>query len=838
LKFYTNAVQIGNQILVRGYDNGRQFFHKEKYKPTMYLRSKVESEFKTLDGLNVRPVVYNNIYEAKQAIKKYADISNSKIYGFESFTYTYLFEEYREAILYDPSLIRIANIDIETVSDEGMPDIAEADKGITAITVKCSGKIVAFGLREFETTDPEVTYIQCDDEEELLLKFLDTIEYFSPDCFTGWNIVGFDIPYIVNRIVRLFDVEQAKRLSPWNLLQEKRTFDRGVMREYYYPVGVSILDYMLIYKKLIFEPRESYRLDAIGFAELGERKLDYSEYENLASLYRENHQMFMEYNIKDVRLVDRLEDKLRLIELIFSMAYEAKCNFEDMLGSVKPWEIKSYGELMAQNIVFPPKLKKDSLFEKESLEGGFVKEPIIGMHDWVVSFDLNSLYPHLIMQYNISPETFVGKREESCSLESILNGDVDDEIEHIRENNYIVSANGCFYRRDIEGFFPKMMEKLYNGRVENKNKMLEAKRQLEKTKDKDEIARLNKEISRQHNAQLNKKILLNSAYGVLTNEHFRFYSFDNAEAITKGGQLSVRWVEKALNIYMNQIMKTKGVDYIIYADTDSVYVNFGPLVKSLFDEDTPKEEIINFIDTSVKEKFQKTINTAYETLRLRMNADKQKMIMKRESIAERGIWTGKKRYILNVWDKEDVRYKEPKINITGLESVRSSTPSSCREKIKQISKLIMNTDEETVLTFIEDFRKEFETLPFDEIASPRGINGMKKYDDPDMIFKDRTPIQVRGALVFNKALKDFGVNNISPIFDGDKIKYCYLQMPNTVKSNVISISSILPKEFKLDDKLDRDTQFDKCFLEPVKNILMAIGWKHERDGVSLESFFS
>jgi len=424
----------------------------------------------------------------------------------------------------------------------------------------------------------------------------------------------------------------------------------------------------------------------------------------------------------------------------------------------------------------------------------------------------------------------------SASVDKFLNDDIDTSV--ARELNCIVAANGCLYNREIEGFFPKMMERLYNGRVENKNLMLQAKRKLEDCNDPAEQEALKNEIAKQHNAQLNKKILLNAAYGVLTNEYFRFYNFDNAEAITMGGQLSIRWIEKKLNAYMNKVLKTKNVDYVIYADTDSVYLNFGPLIKTIFDEDDSKEDIIEFINESVKVKFQSVISKSYEELRVRMNAVQQKMIMKRESICEKGIWTGKKRYILNVWDKEDVRFHEPKISITGLESVRSSTPSSCRERIKEVSKLIMNTDEETVLTFIENYKKEFETLPFDEIASPRGIKGMKKYADDDTIFKSGTPIQVRGALVYNKALDDFGIKNIPPIFDGDKVKYCYLQMPNALKSNVISVATILPKEFKLDDKLDRETQFEKCFLEPVKNILSVIGWKHERGGASLEAFFS
>jgi DNA polymerase elongation subunit (family B) len=838
LKFYTNVNQIGNYVYVRGYKNGRQFSEKIRYQPTLYFKTNKETEFHTLDGIPVSPKKYDSIYDAKQDIKKYSGIDNAVVYGYEQFAYTYIYEQFQNQIEYDKSLIRIANIDIETVSDEGMPDVSEADKMITAITIKCQGKVIALGYREFTPKDDTV-YIQCDNEEQLLLQFIDILDHFKPDCFTGWNIMGFDIPYLVNRIVRIFDVETAQRLSPWKMLTERRTFYRGVAQEYFYPVGIAILDYLLIYKKLTFEPRESYKLDYIAFVELGERKLDYSEYENLTGLYRKNHQLFMEYNIKDVNLVDRLEDKLRLIEFMFTMAYDGKCNYEDMLGSVKPWEIRSYAKLMKQNIVFPPK-RKTTYFENtedSSLEGGFVKDPLTGMHEWVVSFDLNSLYPHLIMQYNISPETFVGKREEPYSIEQILRSEKDEEFDRIVEKDLLVSANGCFYKRDVKGFFPMMMEELYNERVEYKKKMLDAKRKLEKATEKNEIEFLTREVAKFHNAQLNSKILLNACYGVLTNEYFRFYNFDNAEAITKGGQLSIRWVAQKLNIYMNKVLKTSGIDYVIYADTDSVYLNFGPLVNSIFDEDTDKETIIDFINTCVETKFQKVINTAYEELKIRMNVVEQKMFMKRESIADKAIFTGKKRYILNVWDKEDVRYKEAKINVTGLESVRSSTPSACREKLKETFKLIINSDENTVIDFIEQFRIEFQTLPFEDIAYPRSIKGMRKYADDDTIYKKGTPIQVRGALVYNNALEQFGIENkYTPIFDGDKIKYCYLLLPNKLKSDVVSIVNTIPKEFDIENKLDRDTQFEKCYLEPVKNVLSVIGWKHERSN-TLDSLF-
>mgnify|MGYP000856087310 CR=1 FL=1 len=834
MNFYTNVDLIGNYILVRGIENGKRFKKKVKYKPTLYFETNKPSEYRTLHGKSVKPKKFDTIWDARSTIKEYSSIENSKLYGFESFQYTYINEKYEEHIDYDESKIRLATIDIETVADEGMPNIATANKPITAITISCMGEIVAFGYGEFDPPQ-NITYIRCDDEQELILKFLDTWEYFDPDCIGGWNIKGFDIPYLVNRIVAVFDVDTAKRLSPWKILKERRVANRGGWDEWFYPLGISILDYMLIYKKLTFVPRESYSLDYIAQMELGEKKLDYSEYENLNTFYRENHQKFMAYNVRDVTLVERLEDKLKLIELIFSMAYSFKCNYEDMLGSVKPWEVNIFNELIKDKIVFPPKSSFDDI-EREELVGGFVKHPIVGMYDWVVSCDLNSLYPHLIRQYNISPETFRGKwLDATYTIPSILNENFPDK-KYLEEVNFIASANRCLFTRDFDGLLPRLMEKLYDERTQFKKKMLVCKQDKENASDEKEKKRLDKLISKYNNGQLNRKIFLNACYGVLTNEFFRFYSHDNAEAITMGGQLAIQWIEKKLNGFLNKLIGTKDVDYIIACDTDSVYLNLGPLVKKYYGDGKP-EDIVDALDMFVKEKIEPFIESSYVELQEGMNAKYQLMTMKRESICQNGIWTGKKRYILNTWDKEGVRYHEPQISITGLESVRSSTPSACRKKIEEVAKLIMTTDEETVQEFIIKFREEFRTLPLEEIAFPRGIKGIAKYSDSSSLYKKGTPIQVRSAILYNHFIEENKLIQLTPMFDGDKIKYCYLTLPNPVKDNVMAFHNVMPTVMNLEKYVDRDIMFEKSFLEPINRILDVIGWSSEKN-TSLEDFFA
>jgi DNA polymerase elongation subunit (family B) len=292
-------------------------------------------------------------------------------------------------------------------ADQGFPDITTADKEITAITMKKNDMYIVLGCGEFVTDNEKIKYIRCKDEHELLLKFLDVwrSKWFSPDLITGWNVEGFDIPYIVNRIRRVLGHNMAKKLSPWEILEERTIQFMGREQQVFIPVGISTLDYLQLYKKFSFTNQESYRLDHIAFVELGERKMDYSEYDSLFGLYKNDFQKFIEYNIKDVDLVDRLDEKLKLIEQVFAIAYDGKVNYQDAFTSVRMWDVIIHNYLLNQRIVVP-QLRVGN--KDGQIIGAYVKDPKKGMHKWVVSFDLNSLYPHIIMQYNISPETYIG----------------------------------------------------------------------------------------------------------------------------------------------------------------------------------------------------------------------------------------------------------------------------------------------------------------------------------------------------------------------------------------------------------------------------------------------
>lgn len=818
--FYTNIYQRGDKLYVRGYENGKLIEKIENYKPYLFVQKK-GGKYKSLEGHELDKIEFASISEAKEFIKLYDDVSGFEIYGLTDFKYLYAQDEYPGEIKYDTSLISVGSIDIECkVDDQGFPDIKKADREITAITIRKNNKSFVFACVDYTAHDDSIYYIKCKNEVELLTRFIDSWMHLKFDVITGWNIEFFDIPYLINRIINVLGKREAEKLSPWKIIEERRIEIRGKENQVYNIAGIANLDYFQLYRKFKFGNKESYKLSFIAQDEEVGDKITYEG--TLDSLYYENPQKYIEYNIHDAVLVDKLNDKLGFIELVFAFAYDAKVNYSDTMTTVKPWDVIIHNDLMTHNICIP-QFKRQNMFD--SLVGGYVKEPKIGLSKWVVSFDLNSLYPHLIMQYNISHEMFVKREGNFPSIDRILNGFYENRTE------YSITANGCVYRKDKQGFLPRLMEKMYNDRSVYKTKMIDAKKKYEETKNSE----LTKEISRYHNLQLAKKIQLNSAYGALGNQYFRWFNFNHAEAITTSGQLAIRWIEKKINEYMNKLMKTKNVDYVVASDTDSIYVTMETLVGHLGNIDEKK--IVSTINDFCENKIQPFIDECYKELAVMMNAYQQKMFMKRETIANKGIWKAKKMYILNAWDVEGVTYDTPKLKMQGIEAIRSSTPQACRKAIKESLSIIMNGNQDNLRTYVNKFREEFSKLSFEEVASPRGINGMTKYYDSQTIYKKGTPLQVKGALLFNSLLKKHNIKNIPPIQDGDKVKYAYLKIPNPIHDTVISTSDIVPPEFNLDKYIDRDLQFSKTFLEPLKSITEVISWNPENVS-TLEDFFS
>ena len=830
MHFYTNVKKYKDFILARGIKNGERYLKRLKYEPTLYIPTNKHTAHKSIHGEYLQSKKFGSPSHARHWKKQYEN-TGIDIHGLDQWEYTYIAESFPSDIEFDIKNINILNIDIECECEDGFPEPTEAEERVNAITMKLFGDnkthVIGIDNFDFKTDNPDIVYHKCRHEKELLTTFMNLWDELEPDIITGWNVETFDISYLVNRIWKLFDWDTVKKLSPHELITSREWLYMGQKKMISYNIaGVAILDYLEMYKKFTYITRETYRLDHIAEIELGKKKLDYSEFGAMHLFYRNDYQKFLEYNIRDTELVEQLDNKLQLMELVITMAYQAKCNYEDVFGSVRYWDLLIFNFLRKRNVIPPPK----KLAQDSRIVGAYVKEPQVGQHKWVRSFDLNSLYPHLIMQYNMSPDTYQRKIfNQDISVKKLLEGEVDLSM----LTNTTVTPNSAIFRTDKQGFLPELLEEMYDQRVLFKRKMIQAQQELENTSKDNTRKRteLEYDIVKYHNNQMVRKISLNSCYGALGNQYFRYFNREIAEGITTAGQLSIKWIEKAVNDYLNKLLDTND-DYVVAIDTDSIYVVFDKLVSRV----NPKNPI-DFLDTVAKEKIEPMMSESYEELASYVNAYQNKMDMSREVIADKGIWTAKKRYILNVHDSEGVRYKKPKLKMMGIETAKSSTPMWCRKKLEEGLKVVMSGTESDVWEFITNARNEFERLPIEEISFPRGVQNVRKYHNAASIYKKGTPIHVRGSLLYNNFLHKYKIEKKYPVIqNGEKIKFCYMKLPNTMNENVISFVSTLPKEFELESYIDYDLQFEKSFVEPLGVIIEKIGWNTEPVS-SLESFF-
>ncbi len=812
MKFYTSVVQIGNSICVRGIENGRRFAKKDQYfKPRLFVPKKNSgaAQYHNLFGEPLEVIELADINDAREFVKNYEGVSNMRIHGNTNWQYQYITEKYAGDIDFDMSQIDIRSIDIETETESGFPNIDTANERILLISSQnyATKDITTYSIRDYVS------------EEAMLQQFLADWVHHCPDVITGWNIGLFDVPYLVHRIRRLLGEEAVKSLSPWRQVRAREIRMNDKVLVTYDLVGVNQLDYLDLYKKFTYNAQESYRLDHICKVELGVGKLE-NPYDTFKEFYTKDWPEFVRYNRVDVERVSQLEDKMKLIELALTMAYDAKCNYADVFSAVRIWDCILYNHLWNQNVVVHP---RDKSRPDRSIVGAYVQDPVPGKYDWVVSFDATSLYPSIIMQYNMSPETLMTEYNalaEPVGYSEIMSAKVDQLLDQRIEIDHCMSANGFYFRRDKKGLFPEIVAKLFQDRQDYKKLMLAAQQKYEETGD----PRYQNDISKYNNFQMARKIQLNSLYGAWANYYFRYFDDRIAEGITLTGQYIIRTVGRALNDYLNKICGTKDQVYSFYSDTDSCYITLDPLVKKFYAGKTDAE-IVKILDKICEEKIAPAINRACADLAGYTKAFEQKIVFKREAIATRGIWVAKKRYALNVYNNEGVQYAEPKLKVMGLEIVRSSTPEVIRKTLKDAVKVAITKDEAELQEFIKREKDNYLKLSPAEIAFPRGVNNLAKYASTTDIYSKGTPMHVRGALLFNHHIRQRGLDQRYPMIqEGDKIRFLYLREPNHIKENCIGFIGDWPTELQLTSFVDYDIMWEKSFIEPLNGIIEGLGW--------------
>lgn len=846
--FYTSVLRQGNKILHRYIDkHGGRFIEREEHSPTLFVKSEKETGWKTLKGVPVEPKQFPDIASARDFHSKFKDIRPDIIHGITDYDLLFIHDRYRDTIEFDFNLIRTFFVDIEcsVPNDAGFPDPQLANFPINAITVYDTLKKRYYTFStvtsSYKAKVDNCLYIPCESEKQMITVFMNWWEKNYPDILTGWNSEGFDVPYIVNRFSKLAGEEFTSRLSPWGKIKARETvnsFNQDVV--VYDIVGIEHIDYVDMYKKFTLKNRENYRLGFIAEIELGETKVEYEG--SLYDLAEDNPDMFLDYNVHDVTLLVRMEAKLQLLYLVTTLAYFMKVNYSDTLGVVRLWTSKIAYELYNRQMVIDTYHRPTT---DTSFEAAFVKEPIRGKYGPIATLDATSMYPHMIMLCNISPDTKINFNECPDELKPLFKTRLIEPIESgewagdsaLQEHNITIAGNGQMFRKDKVGILAELMNELFQMRKAKKNEMLALKREKESksgTLSPAEEFALDSKIRALDVLQNSLKICLNSVFGATGNKHFPLFDLDLAEGITFTGQAGIRFVARRISEYISKVLELPETkDFVIYIDTDSLAVNLTDLMDK-FGLDKSNVDLITKIADGKLSEVAKDATEEYCNM---LNGMWPALIFKREKVCTAGIYCSKKKYILKVWDNEGVRYHEPEISVTGLETNRSSTPKYVREYLLKAYEIVIDKTEEDLQEFVSEFRQEFEKQEFDLIAFPRGVNDVEKYADRTSIYKKGCPMAVRAALMYNHLLEKHGLDKkYLPIYSGNKIKFIHLKDRNPTRENVIAYLEKLPPEFNLEQYVDYDVMFTKTFSDPLQNVIDAIGWTTEKQS-DLSAFF-
>ncbi|QFR57782.1 DNA polymerase [Stenotrophomonas phage Moby] len=890
--FYTFCEKVGSRIYHR-YVNAAGERKQEVVSEVpleLFMKSR-DGEVRSLYGDRLKRFQFNSISEAADFEKRMEGVE--PIFGQTDPVQQFISQKYKGKIKFDFNKFRILNFDIEVRTDGyddedeaqvrrvfsneaetwtvgeirnydgatqyevydlmhdrwypiescpqlmvgGFPEADEAKYEITSIALKMFGKDkkITLGQKDYQPKDKNQIYTRFNSEAELLLEFVNIVRMLDPDILTGWNIEEFDIPYVVHRLQKLHGEETANRLSPFHKDTKKclqhYIADKDNDMPSYRILGVTVLDGIKLFKKFVLRKYESYRLDYIGESVVKERKIDYSEYNNdLNKLYMMDFDKFIAYNEKDVELVEKIDKNKQLIRLAITMIMMTKSKYRDVMGKVKLWDNLIYNMLLEDNIVIPPAIRRRS---EGKIIGAWVKDPVAGKYRYVVSLDLTSLYPSICMMYNMSPETLV--REEMGTLDYVTRLVAGEDLAvDMKAKGYCMAANGSAYRLDIVGVLPRGMKYVFDTRQDYKKKMKDVKQKREdvlsaggKNTDQEYIE-WDELVSEYNAAQEAMKVLANSGYGVTAQDSFRYYNRSIAQGITLTGQVTIQTVVHKTNEYLNKRFGTTR-DYVITADTDSMYLALENVPTNATDAAAAIEELDQFVEKEL----QPFIDQTFRELSDRMGCPKNMMDMKREALSDVGIWRAKKNYVLRVWDMEGVRYAEPEMKMMGIETAKSSTPMIVRKELEECLKIMCSGTEKELQDELARFKKVYYNSGIEEIAKPLGVSDLTSYSLTDK----RIPYQSKAAILHNKLIQEKGLSKtVERIRNGNKVKLALLKERNPLRNKYIAFIGELPKEFGLDEYVDYDGQYESTFMSPVKSFTDLIGWKTEQIS-SLEDLF-
>lgn len=834
-KIYTSVFCYGNKILSRGYyENGDRFNKAKEYKPSLFVYSSKNpaTDWTDIHDVSVYELKPGTIKDTREYLERYSEVEGYELLGMRNFVSQFISDEYKR-IEHNSNHCRIFIFDIETATEgTGFPDITVAPEEILLISLWDSSTNLyhIFSAKEinFDTKLLKDNYIDeivqhiYDCEADLLKGFVSFWHHNMPDVISGYNIQFFDLPYLLNRVERIIGSDYLKKFSPWGIIRPRKIQINGKDKEVYNIIGVNQLDYMDLMKKYTNVSRSSWKLDNVAAEELGRNKLEYDG--SFKDFYTNDFDLYAAYNLVDVNLVKSLDDKMKLIDLAFTIAYIAKINPDEIFSQTRAWDNIIYNYLKDKHIVIP----NEKNHRREHFDGGFVQEPVVGKHEWIVTLDATSLYPSLVMMFNISNDTITEHRE-STTVDGLLEGNFDNTF--LLDNDLSMTANGVMFRKDKRGFFPELMDLLFQERTKTKKKMIKLQQEYEETKNTE----LKNTINRYSNKQLALKVLLNSGYGAMACPYFRYFDLRMAEGITQSGQLGIRWVAKDINKFLNKASNNKNKNFILASDTDSVFVSLKDIVEERCQGKTTEEKIAFMLKFS-NEIMQKVMNKSCNNFHAYMNSFEQKLHLKLEKVISSALILKKKRYALLVHNSEGVQYSEPKIKVTGLEIVRSSTPNLVKKELKECISRALSGSEKSIQQLVANYRKEYDKASIEEIAFPRGVNGLSTYKGSPL-YKKGTPIHVRASLLYNHYLKRYNLENkYESIGEGSKMKFVFLKMPNPINENVVGFIDKLPKEFGLHGFVDYDMQYEKSFIDAVKSITEPLGWNTEEKS-SLEDFF-